>query len=260
MIGDTIIELERTASTNQYAATMLDQGHPEDGTVVWAHNQYAGRGQGDHTWSSEAGKNLTFSLILYPKFLPADRQFMLNKAVSLGILDFAYDSLCLYPEKSRRDRNSRFSMMIKWPNDLYLEHRKAGGVLMEHRILGNYVAASVIGIGLNINQIEFPPDIPNPVSLKILTGHDYNLHEALRSVCRAIGLRYLMLKSTGGAGLDEEYRSHLLGFGQWLEFTRAEGGSMEGKTEGVDDLGRLLVLGRDGKTAAYNHQEILYRI
>ncbi len=259
MIGNTIIELRKTASTNQYAAALLDQGHPEEGTVIRAHEQYAGRGQGSHTWSSDPGKNLTFSLILFPTFLPAGRQFMLNKAISLGILDFAYEALYLQPENKKAGRKRQVSIQIKWPNDLYLDSRKAGGVLMEHRIQGAHLAASVIGIGLNINQVEFSEDIPNPVSLKSLTGQDYNLTDALRSVCRAIELRYLILKSTGGTGLDEEYRRHLLGFGQWMEFSRKEG-PMEGKVTGVDDLGRLLVEGSDGVTVAYKHQEIFFRI
>lgn len=259
MIGNTIIELRKTASTNQYATTLLDQGHPEEGTVVLAHEQFAGRGQGSRTWISDPGKNLTLSLILFPTFLPAERQFMLNKAVSLGILDFTYDMLYLQPENKREGRKRRVSILIKWPNDLFLDSRKAGGVLMEHRIQGAHLASSVIGIGLNINQVEFPEDIPNPASLKKITGQEYNLTDALRSLCRAIELRYLILKSTGGADLGEEYRRHLLGYGQWMEFSRA-GGGMMGKITGVDDLGRLLVEGRDGVVAAYNHQEILFRI
>jgi len=105
-------------STNNYASLIAGKSGIPEGTLVWAGFQSAGRGQAGNRWESEAGKNLTFSLILYPHFLPPEMQFLLSEAVSLGITDF----LTLYIPNP----------LIKWPNDIYAENRKIGGILIEH--------------------------------------------------------------------------------------------------------------------------------
>ena len=137
MIGDTIIELASVDSTNAYAAS----AEFNDGTVIWAHNQFAGRGQHDRQWLSEAGKNLTFTVVLKPVFLAPDRQFQLNKSIALGVLDFVHS---LLPH----------SLQIKWPNDIYCKGKKLGGILIEIAGETEGPCAAVIGLGLNL----FLPD------------------------------------------------------------------------------------------------------
>jgi len=245
MIGHPILELQRVDSTNIYANTLLSKGDLAEGTVVWAHEQFAGRGQHNNRWESEAGKNLTFTLILKPVFLAPDRQFLLTKAMSLGVLDFIRNSLIL-PLSG-----------IKWPNDIYIHHRKIAGILIENKILGNSLETSVVGIGVNINQTRYGADVLNPVSLVQLLHQEMELKEALHAICKSMDGRYRMLLQNKIADLDLAYHHNLLGFDQWRVF-RCKELKMEGKICGVDGLGRLKIETRKGEILWFNHKEIEY--
>ncbi len=243
MIGKHLIELERVESTNAFAAEMIQTKQVAQGTVVWAHDQYGGRGQNNNRWISEPGMNLTFSIILHPRFLTPDRQFLLNKAISLGILDYVRRYCIMHPVSC-----------IKWPNDIYLDNRKLGGILISHRIMSPFLDSSIIGIGININQEVFLPGLPNPVSLKQVTGRDTDLRMALSDVCSRIGDRYSSLEK-GDEAIETDYREALLGYGVWREY-RAGEIRFEGRLEGVDALGRLLIKTRAKGSMAFNHKEI----
>ena len=240
MIGDTIIELASVDSTNAYAAS----AEFEDGTVIWAHEQFAGRGQHDRQWHSEAGKNLTFTVVLKPGFLAPDRQFQLNKSIALGVLDFVHSF-------------SHHSLQIKWPNDIYAGNRKLGGILIENRIMGSRLGTSFVGIGLNINQTCFSSEIPNPVSLVQLGMQELVLKDALLSLCHCLNMRYTALCQKDTGGPDLEFDQNLLGYGQWRSYI-FEGHQIEGKIKGVDESGRLLVENRNGKVTGFFHGVIDY--
>lgn len=191
------------------------------------------------------------TLCLQPRFLAPDRQFQLNKAISLGVLDFIRSfhnpaSGVPFPACS-----------IKWPNDIYTGDRKIGGILIEHKVMGTTIESSFAGIGLNINQTRFDPGIPDPVSLVHILGRETVLKDALQSVCSFINGRYLLLQQPGQPGLDREYDQNLLGFGQWRTFMR-DGVNMEGRVKGVDNSGRLMVEDRTGEIQCFSHGEITY--
>jgi len=171
-IGNTIVRLQETESTNNYANTQIRENVVLEGTVFLAYEQTAGRGQLSNFWESEAGKNLTFSLVLYPDFLEIRRQFMLSKVVTLGI----YTALHKYVDQ----------LKIKWPNDIYAGNRKLGGILIENSIMYGLLKSSVVGIGLNVNQSVFHSTAPNPVSLQILTNQHYDTDCILTEVLTAI--------------------------------------------------------------------------
>ncbi len=156
-IGQHIIELDSVDSTNSYLKNLLSNSKPlPDGTVIMADHQYAGRGQSNNEWQTEYGKNLTFSIYLKPNFLTLNHQFNLNKAISLGIND------CLRTIIGE-------GCKIKWPNDIYYENQKLGGVLIENITSGSNIKASIIGISLNVNQITFSENLNNATSIsKIL--------------------------------------------------------------------------------------------
>ncbi|MEI7500346.1 MAG: biotin--[acetyl-CoA-carboxylase] ligase [Bacteroidota bacterium] len=257
MIGKTIFELDRVGSTNDYANQVLSKGELDEGTVIWAHEQFAGRGQQNHKWVSKAGKNLTFTVILKPIFLAPDQQFLLNKAVSLGVLDFIRNSLYMntFPLSNPGGSIPFHAANIKWPNDIYLGSQKIGGILIEHKIMGSSLESSLAGIGVNINQTRFSSKIPNPVSLIHVLRNEMALKEALLSVCKCLDLRYITLVHDGHESLDQDYNKSLLGFDQWSNFKR-DGVSLEGKIGGVDNLGRLLVETRSGEMLSFNHGEI----
>ena len=239
-----VIYLERVDSTNAYAKKLLNGSSAGEGTVVWAGEQYAGRGLGENSWHSGAGLNLTFSLVLEPLFLQPDNLFCLNKAVALAVL-----------HTIRHELNGGIQASIKWPNDIYAGDRKIAGILIEHTLIGSSVKNSIIGIGININQLDFPASLPNPVSLKQLTGNDYDLSEMLDMICLNFENEYSRLRKHEFQLIDADYNSKLYGRGRDLEFTTT-GPSFTGRIQGVDDIGRLCVLTADGGLPMFNHGEI----
>ena len=253
MIGKTIIELDRVDSTNAYANLVFSTPEFEDGTVIRAHEQFAGRGQHDHTWLSEAGKNLTFTVCLRPKFLAPGRQFQLNKAMSLGILDFIRS----FPHPVSRLPSP--ASRIKWPNDIYIGEKKIGGILIENKIMGPILETSIVGIGLNINQTRFAPDIPNPVSLIHILLHETMLKEALISLCGFLSKRYTDLRIPDNTDLDREFDQNLLGFDEWRKFLR-DGTQIEGRVKGVDNSGRLMIQTLNSEILCFSHKEIEYQL
>ncbi len=264
MIGKKIVELDSIDSTNAYANKLLLHSPLEDGVVIWSHEQFAGRGQHDHIWVSETGKNLTFTVIFRPAFLAPDRQFLLNKVVALAVIDFLATSL-LNSSTSRPAREEspgssgiiQPSLSIKWPNDIYVGDLKIGGILIEHKIMGYMLETSLAGIGVNINQTHFTPDIPNPGSLIQFLHRETSLKDALLMVCRYLDLRYNTLKESGPESLDFDFNQHLLGFGKWRKFTCLED-TLEGNIRGVNSLGQLLIETRTGETLQFNHREVEY--
>jgi BirA family transcriptional regulator, biotin operon repressor / biotin---[acetyl-CoA-carboxylase] ligase len=245
MISFNIIELGQVDSTNLYAENLLRSGSIPEGTVIWAHDQAEGRGQDSNTWESEPGKNLTMSLVLHPEFVPIENQFMLNKVVSLGTLDFIRE---LIP-------GSRCS--LKWPNDLYAGDRKLGGILIRNAVCGNVMESSIVGIGININQEKFSDALPNPVSIKILTGREFEIKSALNGLCNSLNTRYLQLRTGKSHDIDTAYLENLLGFGTWRNYSKGEE-IIEGRIKGVSRFGHLLLETRKDHLLSFDHKEIGY--
>ena len=242
-----VIYLERTSSTNTYAQELLKNSLAAEGSVILATEQTEGRGQGDNLWHSEPGLNLTFSLVLEPAFLTPIRQFCLNKAVALGVL-----------QTVRKTLPSTMGTCIKWPNDIYASGQKIAGILIEHSIMGNSVKYSVLGIGINLNQLEFPAWVQKPVSFKQLTGSDYDIRDMLQKTCQNIDFEYGRLKDGGFAAVHSDYQSSLCGLEKLNEFI-AGGNVFSGRIQDVDNLGRLCVLTADGELRRFSHGEIKYR-
>ena len=167
-----ITRFEQITSTNDEARNR----HYSHGDIITAEFQTAGRGQRGNRWSSRVGENLMLSLVLEPTFLHASRQFLLSEAVALGLVD----TLAEFGIAAR----------IKWTNDIYVGDRKICGVLIEHDLRGAHLARTIVGIGLNINQVEFDPALPNPTSMCLLAGHEFDREEVLQTLARKIMARY----------------------------------------------------------------------
>ncbi|MDR0546159.1 MAG: biotin--[acetyl-CoA-carboxylase] ligase, partial [Dysgonamonadaceae bacterium] len=182
-----IIRLNSIDSTNRYLNDLAAQQNLEEGTTAITQQQSAGRGQRGNSWESEAGKNLTFSTLLYPGFLPVSQHFLLSEAVALAVCDALNALLENLPLPH--------SFRIKWPNDIYYENRKIAGILIENELTGATIEHSIIGIGLNINQTQFSDTLPNPISLKQITGQNADLDGLLETVLKNIMQRYGQLKS-----------------------------------------------------------------
>ena len=146
-----IERIKETTSTNTYLAQLCKENKAKEYHTVIAEHQTAGRGQRGNTWESEAGKNLTFSTVLYPTALEVKNQFYLSMIASFSVI---------YALENYTDGFS-----IKWPNDIYWKNKKIGGILIENELEGGYIVQSIIGIGLNINQKELHSSAPHPDSL-----------------------------------------------------------------------------------------------
>ena len=165
-------------------------------SVIATVEQTAGRGQGTHTWYSTKGLNLTFSMLFNPRDLVTDDMLLITCATTLGLRDYLL-------EKGVEAR-------IKWPNDIWVGDRKICGILIENILKGKQIRHSIIGIGLNLNEERWPEELPNPVSLKQLTGIHYDTVKELEALVSKICRRFaLMDTSNGRSSLQEEFEKYL---------------------------------------------------
>ncbi len=237
-----IIKLEKVDSTNKYALESIDLSSIQDFSVVWALEQFAGKGQSSASWESEAGKNLTFSIIVRPEFLPATDQFKITQAVSLGIVNYL------------KTRLSVDNLKIKWPNDIYIGKKKICGILIHNRIKGSALMVSVIGIGININQDTFG-GAPNPVSLKQLTGKDYVLENELDFLLQNVEKKYRLLETGQTKELYSRYLQHLLNYQQEAEYLYLEK-KIRATITGVNEFGHLQLQCASGEELECSIKEI----
>ncbi|WP_026897435.1 biotin--[acetyl-CoA-carboxylase] ligase [Daejeonella oryzae] len=227
-VGHNIVTLKKVDSTNTYLKQALSKSKPfAEGTVIMAEEQYQGRGQTSNTWISQAGKNLTFSILLNPSFLDVSKQFVLNRAVSLALNDVLRK---YFGDEAK----------IKWPNDSYVGNQKIGGMLIENIIQGIQLKHAIIGIGLNVNQIEFPSELKHISSFKKILHADYDLQSILIEICAAIEARYLQLKSGKFDLLDTEYFEKLYQANEWKSY-KIDGIIQPGKIYGISAEGYLQV-------------------
>jgi BirA family biotin operon repressor/biotin-[acetyl-CoA-carboxylase] ligase len=245
-VGQAFIDLPQVASTNAHALELLSKSKPVEGTVVSTFHQTDGRGQIGNKWESEPGKNISLSLVLYPDFLAAKDQFQLNIFVSLAVLDFTKKHL---PDSH---------VSIKWPNDIYVGECKIAGILLQNALLNTQIRSTVVGIGINVNQTVFVSNPPNPTSLHLETGHEFNLAELVPSLCEFLESRYLQLKAGKIVPLQQEYIRHLFRFGQPTKYRRANGEPFEGTIVGIDEIGRLKMEVK-GEVEVFDLKEIRFQ-
>ena len=243
-MGIKWIKLDSTTSTNSYISALLKQGKVQEEMVVITDYQEDGRGQGEHSWHSEKGKNLLMSLLLFPAFLSASRQFLLSKLVSLAICDV------LVPED--------VDPFIKWPNDILTQRGKISGILIEHGITGQNISHTIIGIGLNLNQTTFPVFPVSATSLVLEKGTTTEPNDMAVKLTAKILARYEQLKSGKGEFIEQEYLQRLYMIGSPAFFT-SEGKEFRGMIRGVNEYGELLVEA-EGKIKSFAHQEISLKV
>ena len=250
-VGQNLITIKQIDSTNNFLKDSLSNFKPlPEGTVIMAESQYAGRGQQQNSWHSEDDKNLTFSILLKPNFLPVTQQFDLTRVISLGIINafepFLGDKL-----------------KIKWPNDIYYADGKLGGILIENIIQGDQIKNSVVGIGLNINQERFPLEVPNAVSLKQILQRDYDLKFLLSEICKNIEAAYLSLKAGRFETVRKAYLEHLYWLNEERNF-KAKGSfgdigsgiAFKGTITGTRENGLLVVNTEGEKEMEFNFKGI----
>jgi BirA family transcriptional regulator, biotin operon repressor / biotin---[acetyl-CoA-carboxylase] ligase len=195
-IGHQAIELKSVDSTNNYAMAKVRAGLATHGTVFIAFEQTAGKGQRNKNWISSPGKNITLSIVLQPVFLQPQDHFALSACIALACYDFL-------------KKNIPDELSIKWPNDLYWNDRKAGGILIESVIKGRDWLFAIAGIGINVNQSRFPESMPNPVSLKQIKGNTLDLQNLIKALLEAVEIRFTALRISGPADIINQYNQVL---------------------------------------------------
>jgi BirA family transcriptional regulator, biotin operon repressor / biotin---[acetyl-CoA-carboxylase] ligase len=244
-IGKVFFHYENLPSTNLLALEMLNKGKMEDGTVISTFTQTDGRGQASNKWESEPEKNLSLSIIFKPDFLPLQKQFLLNQAISLGVYDFVN----LYVKNE---------VKVKWSNDIYIGNEKIAGILIQNITQGQNLQYSVVGIGININQTNFLSPAPNPTSIALATGNEIPLWTAMSFLLKYIENRYLQLRSEQYETLNEDYHEALYRINDW-HFFSSNDSIFQGKILGVNETGQLRIDSKDGEFT-FNFKEIKFII
>ena len=240
-----IVKLDCIESTNDYASDLLKKTKPEEGSIYSTLFQSAGKGIGQNKWESEKGMNLLFSLILYPSFLPVEDQFLISKAVSLGIANYI--------------QAKTNHIKVKWPNDIYYKNKKIAGILIENSIKGSNINSSIIGIGFNLNQAEFKSDAPNPVSLHQITKKIYSIDQELVKIRTNIRFFYDKLKAGKFEEINREYLKCLYRFNDIHEF-KTDKEIFKARITGVNKYGHLQLKTENNEVREYGFKEVEFVI
>lgn len=206
-VGKVCREFDELPSTNDYAAEWAKDPAVPEGAVVRAAFQTAGRGQMGASWYAARGLNLTFSVVFRPRWLPVTRQWSLSEAVALAVGDACTDQLGR-------------PVAIKWPNDIWLDGHKTGGILIQNSLQGGEFNTVIVGIGLNVLQTEFPPEAPNATSLLLAANRPLELEAVFKNTLFHLENRYLALKAGQFEATHQAYLHRLMGLGKVSEFQR----------------------------------------
>jgi len=243
-IGSPFIELQSIGSTNDYARSLLQEGKTIHGAVIFTHEQSAGKGQRGKAWLSERGANIIMSIVIKPQSLGVLQQFELSVCIAVAVNDFF-------------GKYAGNETKTKWPNDLYYKNRKAGGILIEN-IIGEERLISggptpqvekqniakwkwaIIGIGINLNQTTFPDILNNPVSLKQITGKDYDPVNMAKELCGNIDTRFQQLISGDFNNLFTQYLLHIYKINEPVRLKKGNR-VFEAIIKNVSSSGKLIV-------------------
>ena len=237
-----MIELNEIDSTNNFLKSYRPL-QPKEVTLVTAEFQTAGRGQIGNSWESESGENLLFSLLIHPQNIKASQQFLISQISALS----AKEALEAFTD----------GLSVKWPNDIYWRDKKICGMLIENDVMGQNIAQSIIGIGMNINQRVFRSNAPNPISLAQITGKDYDLRSVLSLFLSKFYTRYLQLLRDETESLRAEYRRHLFR-GDGFHRFRDSQGIFDGRIAGIEPDGHLLLEDSEGNVRSYAFKEVQF--
>ncbi|MBK6962374.1 MAG: biotin--[acetyl-CoA-carboxylase] ligase [Bacteroidales bacterium] len=240
-----LILLQSTESTNQFVLNLIKTRPLGEGSIVYTQSQTQGKGQGNNRWESEPGKNLTATIVLYPDFLKPEHQFMLTKVVSMSVCSLL-DNYSL-PARA----------MIKWPNDIYVNHNKIAGILINNEISGNTISMTIAGLGLNINQESFSKNAPGAISLKMLTGNEFDLNMILTEWHSNMEQWYKKLMDADFNSLDAAYLERLYCLNQPAEYI-IRGEKMEATILGLAEYGMLLLNDNNGRQFKCGLQEVVF--
>jgi BirA family biotin operon repressor/biotin-[acetyl-CoA-carboxylase] ligase len=245
-IGKNVLFLPEVESTNTYAINLLRNVNVVDGTIIYTNNQTQGKGQRGAVWTSEIGQNITLSVILQPRFLDINKSFYLSKITALACYDVLTEIL----------DSSHYDIKIKWPNDILVNKKKIGGVLIENNLSGSAIHHAVIGIGLNVNQEYFGDLNSIATSMKLQKNIDFDTALILESICSKLEKWYFKLKENKLDYIHSNYLSHLFGLNQIHHFIDNSGHSLYAEIMNVEENGKLLVKNAHNDFLSFDIKEV----
>ena len=240
-----IFKFDAVNSTNDLLLKWADNKSTPNGSVIWALSQNKGKGQHGRIWESIPGENLTFSMLIRHDGMTIMEQFIFNKAISVALM------------KSLQVFSPDFK--IKWPNDIYLNGKKIAGVLIENSIKGKYIDYSVVGIGINVNQREFPKHLVNASSIIKETGISIELENLLYQIIDHIEFFVNFIKRKQSDEILEIYLNNLFRKNTISVFKKGNE-TFNGIIRGVDDFGRIKIELESEEVVLFNNGEITMMI
>jgi BirA family transcriptional regulator, biotin operon repressor / biotin---[acetyl-CoA-carboxylase] ligase len=241
LIGRPLVELRSAESTNRSAAELLARGEVRHGAAILAHEQTAGQGQRGRSWLSTPEQDLTFSLVLQPRQLRADRQFALSMLTALAVHDVVQETV-------------QAQVRIKWPNDILVERRKIAGVLIQNELVGEHLSSVIVGVGLNVNSTGFPEEL-QATSLYLECGHALDRMRLLERLCERFEHHWEAFLA--GDDLSAPYASNLWARGRWAEML-LDGESIIARPMDVDGSGRLILEREDGRVETFGLERVRF--
>ncbi|MFK7953409.1 MAG: biotin--[acetyl-CoA-carboxylase] ligase [Ekhidna sp.] len=241
-LGKKILFLPQCHSTNEELIGLAKKSKEPEGFITYTDHQKSGRGQRGNAWLGEAGKNILMSILLRPSFVSPSKQFLLNLITGLAVID----ALESYLPKE--------NFLLKWPNDIYLNGKKIGGILIESNLKGSKLEFSVVGLGLNVNQSGF--SLRTATSLFLESGTQLAREELMEDIVSNLEKWYLKLKNGDVQLIQNSYLDKLMWKDQ-LRIFGIEGQEMQGIIRGIDMYGKLKVeIG--GEVQLFNIKEIQF--
>ena len=240
MFTNNHIKLDAINSTNEYTLLLKEKAVFKEGLVVTANYQSGGNGQRGKTWESNAKENLLLSIVIEPD-ISIDKQSQISKLISLSICDLLAD-LGLNPQ-------------IKWPNDILVANQKIAGILIQNKIKGNRITHSVIGVGLNVNQIQFKEYSPKATSLQLLLNKELDIAKIQKQLLQFLSNRMKRFRS--GDTQEKEFLSDFFLKDKVATF-ESNNQQFMGIIKGVNQSGKLLIKLEDDSIAEFDNQEVKF--
>ena len=234
-------------STNADFPFSVSKNSNNTNIVLYSYIQSAGKGQIGRKWYSGVHKNMTFSLQMGIHQLLARDQFHLNMIISLGLRDWIAHIL-------------GDEVTIKWPNDIYIKNKKLAGILVQNTLSEQYISKTLVGIGININETEFPSELPNPISFQQITGSGFDINALFANMLHYLGKRFQFYDEQSFVNLQKQYTSKLYLLDKVSTFALSENDQhFSGIIKGISREGQLMIDSESG-IRKFNHREIVFKI
>ena len=240
-----IVIIDQVISTNAYAAALLKADKAKEGTVIFANFQTKGEGQRGAYWESKYKKNILTSMVIAPNVTIEDH-FNINMSVSLGLYDFFF-------------KHFKKEAKIKWPNDILIGNKKIAGILIKNITQGKSITNVIVGIGINVNQTQFPDFPTKATSFSLELEKDFQLTLLQEELIQAVENRYLQFKEGEIEKIKSEYLKNLFAINKWREY-KIQDVIKKAKIIEIDDYGHLILEFQDASIKTLSLKEIKYLI